>query len=192
MTMVSKKAPQFRAPALIDGKITTVDWNTFAGSYKVLFFYPLDFTFVCPTELHAFQDKWAQFTQKNVHVIGCSVDSVHSHWAWWNTPKEKGGIAGVRYPLISDMNKTIARNYGVLKEDEGVALRGVFLIDKDDTVQAALVNNLSLGRNIDEVMRLVDALQWTEKNGDVCPANWAEGKVSMKPTHEGVSEYFGG
>lgn len=191
--LVGKTAPDFTATAVMGD-------NTFhpkfrlheqiEGKYALVFFYPLDFTFVCPTELHAFQDKLEEFRKKNVEVLGCSVDSKFSHLAWLNTPRNKGGIQGVTYPLISDINKTIARDYDVLTEDGSVALRGLFLIDREGVVRHQVVNDLGLGRNVDEVLRLIDALQFTEEFGEVCPANWNKGDKSMKPSEEGLKEYF--
>jgi len=190
MIGIGKKAPLFACDVVIDGQIKQMCLNDFAGQYKVLFFYPLDFTFVCPTELHAFQDRLEDFRKRNVAVIGCSVDSAYSHSAWLRTPKKSGGIEGITYPLLADINKTISRLYGVLDEEQGVALRGLFIIDKDDVVQCASVNNLPIGRNVDEVIRLIDALQFAEKSGQVCPANWQEGRKAMEPTDKGLADYF--
>jgi len=191
MVLVNREAPDFCAKAVVDGK--TVDnfkLSDHRGKYVVLFFYPLDFTFVCPTELHAFQEKLGEFEKKNVAVIGVSTDSWFSHHAWLNTPKGQGGIEGVSYPLVSDFNKTIAKDYDVLFEGLGAAYRGLFLIDKAGVVQHQVVNNLPLGRSIDEALRMVDALQFTEEHGEVCPANWHAGEKSMKPTEDGLKEYF--
>ena len=188
--MIGKKAPAFSCQAVVCGNIEDVTLDTYQGKYKVLFFYPLDFTFVCPTELHAFQAKLPAFEQRGVQLIGCSVDSPFTHAAWLRTPKREGGIEGVAYPLLADMTKKIAREYGVLDEDAGVAYRGVFVLDKDDVVQSVMVNNLSLGRNVDEVLRIVDALQFVEKNGQVCPANWTVGSEGMEATDAGVRSYF--
>ena len=156
----------------------------------VLFFYPLDFTFVCPTELHAFQEKLQEFHDRNVELIGCSVDSTFSHYAWLHTPRTLGGIKGISYTLLSDLKKTVSADYDVLLEGEGIALRGLFLIDKEGVVQHQVVNHLALGRNIDEVLRLVDALQFSEEFGEVCPANWNKGDKTMAPTQEGLREFF--
>ncbi len=191
MVLVNKKAPDFCAKA-VEGS-TVIDGfklSSYKGKYVVLFFYPLDFTFVCPTELHAFQEKLQEFKKRDVQVIGVSTDSWFSHLAWLKTPKKGGGIEGVTYPIVSDFNKTISRDYDVLFEDLGVALRGLFLIDKNGVVQHQVVNNLPLGRNVDEVLRMVDALQFTEKYGEVCPANWNEGKKAMKANESGLKEYF--
>jgi len=189
--LVGKPAPGFKAKAVVEGQIVN-DYSLEAlnGKYVVLFFYPLDFTFVCPTELHAFQEKLEEFEKRNAQVIGCSIDSAYTHLAWLNTPKSKGGIEGIDYPLISDINKTIARDYDVLLEAEGIAYRGLFLIDTQGVVRHQLVNDLPLGRSVDEVLRMLDALIFFEKHGEVCPANWSEGKKSMKPTVAGLEQYF--
>ena len=190
MTLVGKKAPHITAKAVINGKIEeNFDISNYSGKYIVLFFYPLDFTFVCPTELHAFQEKLNEFEKRDAVVMACSVDSWFSHFAWLATPKSKGGIQGVTYPIISDINKDIAKNFEVLNED-GVAYRGLFLIDKAGIVRHQLVNDLPIGRSVEEAIRTLDALIFHEKNGEVCPANWQEGKKSMKPTQEGLVEYF--
>lgn len=191
MINVSKKAPNFTCAAVVDGAVRYLSLNDFDGMYKLIFFYPLDFTFVCPTEMHALQEKLDEFKKRNVEVLGVSVDSVHSHKAWLATPREKGGIQGVTYPLLSDINKTIAEEYGVLNLEEGVALRGVFLLDADNIVQYASVNNLNFGRNINELLRVVDAVQHVQLYGDVCPANWTVGEKALKPTTESLQDYFG-
>lgn len=190
--LVGKQAPDFKANAVVNGAIEAdFSLSQYKGSkYVVLFFYPLDFTFVCPTELHAFQAQLADFEKRGVQVVGVSVDSHFSHLAWVNTPKKQGGIEGVTYPLVADLNKTISADYDVLVEGAGIAYRGLFLIDKEGLVRHQVVNDLPLGRNIDEALRMVDALQFFEKNGEVCPANWSEGKKSMKATGEGLVEYF--
>lgn len=191
--LVGKKAPDFNVTAVVDGGDFEENYtlSQFEGKkYVVLFFYPLDFTFVCPTELHAFQEKLADFEKRNVQVIGASIDSQFSHWAWLNTDKDKGGINGVTYPLIADVNKTVSADYDVLVEGEGIAYRGAFLIDKDGIVRHQVVNDLPLGRNIDEMIRMVDALQYTEEHGEVCPANWEEGKDAMNPDAAGVASYL--
>lgn len=188
--LVGKKAPEFKATAAIAGDFKEISLSDLRGKHVVLFFYPLDFTFVCPTELHAFQEKLEQFREMNTEVIGCSVDSQFSHNAWLKTPVSEGGIQGVKYPLLADINKTIARDYDVLIPDAGIALRGTFLIDKDGIVRQQTVNDLPLGRNVDEMLRLVEALQFHEKHGEVCPANWKKGEKSMKPNAEGLKTYF--
>ncbi len=193
MSLVGKKAPDFTAKAVVKGEIVNeFKLSNLQGKYVVLFFYPLDFTFVCPTEIHAFQEKLSAFAERNTEVVGVSTDSHFSHLAWLNTPKAVGGIQGVEYPLVADFNKTIARDYDVLIEDAGVALRGLFLIDQNGVVQHSVVNNLPLGRNIDEAVRMVDALQYTEKHGEVCPANWNQGEKAMKATQDGLKTFFGG
>lgn len=189
MITVGKKAPEFTAQAVIDGQIKDISLSEYSEYYKLLIFYPLDFTFVCPTELHALQEKLSEFANRKILVMAISVDSVYSHLAWLGQPKEKGGIAGVQYPLVSDINKTIAADYGVLDES-GVALRGAFILDRDNIVQAAMVNNLPIGRNIDEMLRLFDAVQHVEKVGEVCPVNWQEGQEAMEATNESVVAFF--
>lgn len=204
--LVGKKAPLFTAEAVVNGGEFEDNFSLeqYIGKKNVvLFFYPLDFTFVCPTELHAFQAKLADFESKDTAVVGCSIDSKFSHWAWLNTEKNQGGIKGVTYPLVSDLAKTIAENYDVLAgeydiDEEGnsafqgapVAYRGLFLIDKEGTVRHQVVNDLPLGRSIDEALRMVDALNYFEANGEVCPANWSEGEDAMKADAEGVASYL--
>lgn len=206
-TLVGKKAPEFSADAVINGGefVEGFSLEQYVGKKEVVFFfYPLDFTFVCPTEILAFQHKLADFEKRGVAVVGCSVDSKFSHWAWLNTELEKGGIKGVRFPLVADLSKTISENYGVLAgqydyDEEGnsifvgapVAYRGLFLIDKKGVVRHSVVNDLPLGRSVDEALRMVDALQHFEKYGEVCPANWKEGEEAMKPTADGVATYLG-
>lgn len=205
-TLVGKKAPSFKATAVVNGNDFVADFSLdqFVGEkYVLFFFYPLDFTFVCPTEILAFQEKLAEFEKRNVAVVGCSVDSEFSHWAWLNTEKKNGGIKGVKFPLVADLSKTIAENYGVLAgeyevNEEGqssfagapVAYRGLFLIDKNGVVRHQLVNDLPLGRNVDEAIRMVDALAHFEEFGEVCPANWKEGEEAMKASAEGVASYL--
>jgi peroxiredoxin 2/4 len=208
--LVGKPAPDFNCPAVIDGGdiIESFTLSQFKGKkYVILFFWPMDFTFVCPTEILAFQEKLAEFEKRNVQVVGVSVDSEQSHWAWLNTPRSKGGIEGVLYPLVADFAKTIAKNYDVLAGDfeyevdehneermvfkgNPVAYRATFLIDREGLVRHQLVNDLPLGRNIDEALRMVDALIHFEEKGEVCPANWTEGKEAMHATHEGVASYL--
>ncbi len=189
-TLVTKQAPDFCANAVMgDNSIKELKLSDYKGKYVVLFFYPLDFTFVCPTEIIAFDKKLDEFKKRNVEVIGVSVDSEYSHFAWKNTPVEKGGIGQIRYPLVSDIKKSISRSYGVLFDDS-VALRGLFLIDKDGIVRHCVINDLPLGRSVDEAIRMVDALQHFEKYGEVCPANWKDGQEAMKPSADGVAEYL--
>ena len=189
--LVTKPAPDFQATAVLADGTFKEDFklSDFRGKYVVLFFYPLDFTFVCPSEIIAFDKKLAEFAGKDTEVIGVSVDSQFSHWAWRNTDINNGGIGQVKYPLVADIDKSIARDYGVLF-NESIALRGTFLIDKEGVVRHATVNDLPLGRNIDEALRMVDALQFFEANGEVCPANWKEGEKAMTPSAEGVAAYL--
>ncbi len=188
--IVTQEAPDFSGQAVMpDNSFEELKLSSYRGKYVVLFFYPLDFTFVCPSEIIAFDKALAQFKEKNTEVIGVSVDSHFTHLAWKNTAVEKGGIGNVQYPLVADITKNISRSYGVLFNDS-VALRGLFLIDNDGIVRHALVNDLPLGRNVEEALRIVDALQFHEKHGEVCPANWKEGEDAMKPTAEGVADYL--
>ena len=189
--LMGRKAPDFSAKAVVQGKIIDrFSLSDFLGKYVVLFFYPLDFTFVCPTELHAFQEKLAEFKKKDAELIGCSVDSCYSHYAWLHTPKAKGGIEGVEYPLVSDLNKTIARSYQVLEEGSGIAYRGLFILDKQGIVRHQLINDLPIGRSVEEVLRIIDALIFHEQHGEVCPANWHAGEKAMKADSQGLEEYF--
>ncbi|HNZ47541.1 MAG TPA: peroxiredoxin [Candidatus Hydrogenedentes bacterium] len=189
---VTKTAPDFTATAVMPDNTFNEKFRlaNYLGKYVVLFFYPLDFTFVCPSEIIAFDKKLKEFKERNCEVIGVSVDSHYSHWAWKNTPVDKGGIGNIQYPLVSDLTKQIARDYGVLF-DESVALRGLFLIDKEGIVRHALINDLPLGRSVDEAIRVLDALQFHEENGEVCPANWRKGEEGMKATADGVASYLG-
>ncbi len=190
-TLIGKPAPDFKAKAVLNNRIIdNFSLANYRGKYVIFFFYPLDFTFVCPTELHAFEEKLKEFEARNAQVIGCSVDSCFSHYAWLNTPIEKGGIQGVSYPIVSDLNKTISRDYAVLNLSEGIAYRGLFLIDREGLIRHMLINDLPLGRSIEEAIRMLDALIYVEKHGEVCPANWQTGKKSMKPTQEGLEKYF--
>ena len=189
--LVTKEAPDFSAQAVMpDNSFAELTLSSYRGKYVVLFFYPLDFTFVCPSEIIAFDKALAKFEEKNAQVIGVSVDSHFTHWAWKNTPRNQGGIGQIQYPLVADLNKSISRDYGVLLEDQGIALRGLFLIDKDGLIRHGLVNDLPLGRSVDEALRVLDALQFTEQHGEVCPANWHQGDEAMKPSAEGVAEYL--
>lgn len=206
MSLVRKKAPLFAANAVVNGDeiVEGFSLEQFLGKQEVVFFfYPKDFTFVCPTEILAFQEKLAEFQKRNVAVVGCSTDTEETHLAWLSTPKNRGGIEGVTYPIVADTAKTIASNFGVLAGDyayneEGemvfdgvpIALRGTFIIDKAGVVRHQTINDFPLGRNIDETLRLIDALQYTEKHGEVCPANWEEGKEAMQATREGVAAYL--
>lgn len=204
--LVGRKAPQFVAPAVVDGEEIVEDFslNQYLGKKHVLFFfYPKDFTFVCPTELHAFQEKLHEFEKRGVAVVAASTDSEESHWGWLQMPKAAGGIQGITYPIVADTTKTISMNYGVLAgeydyNEQGemaatgpmIAYRGLFLIDKEGIVQHQVVNNFPLGRSVGEALRMVDALLFHEEKGEVCPANWETGKQGLKDTHVGVAEYL--
>lgn len=205
-TLVGKKAPSFKAKAVINGGeiINDFSLDQYIGKkYVVFFFYPKDFTFVCPTELFAFQEKLAAFEKNNAVVVACSTDTEQSHWGWLQMEKKAGGIKGVTYPVVADTDKTISSNYGVLfgdyytdEEDQlkatgpMIAYRGLFIMDKKGVVRHMLVNDLPLGRNVDEAIRMVEAIQFNEENGEVCPANWSKGKDGMKADHKGVASYL--
>ena len=203
--LIGKPAPIFTASAVVNGEIReNFSLTDYIGKkYVVFFFYPKDFTFVCPTELLGFQEALPEFEKRDTAVVGCSTDSEFSHWAWQNTPRQEGGIQGVQYPIVADINKTIAEMYDVLAgeryvdEDgnlcvrgEMVALRGLFLIDKEGIVRHMLVNDMPLGRSVEEALRVVDALQHFEQYGEVCPLGWHKGDTAMTPSHQGVSEYL--
>ncbi len=189
--LVAKPAPDFTAQAVMpDGSFKEIKLSDYKGKYVILFFYPLDFTFVCPTEIIAFSTSMDEFKKRNTEVLGVSIDSHFSHLAWRNMDRKKGGLGNIAYPLVADVNKKITYDYGVMHE-AGIAFRGLFLIDKEGVVQHQLINNLPLGRNIDEALRMVDALQFHENNGEVCPANWKEGQDGMKPDPKGSQGYFG-
>jgi len=189
--LVTKQAPDFTAEAVLkDGSFAKLSLSQFKGKYVLLFFYPLDFTFVCPTEIIAFSERAKEFNDLGVEVIGVSVDSHFSHLAWRNIPRDQGGIGPIQYSLVADLVKQISRNYDVLVGD-AVALRGLFLIDKDGIVRHQVVNDLPLGRSVDEALRMVQALQFFEKNGEVCPADWKEGKRTIKPGVNESKEFFG-
>lgn len=188
--LVTREAPDFSAQAVMANNCFA-DFSLAAqkGKYVVLLFYPLDFTFVCPSEILAFDRAYDAFQRKNCELVGISVDSIYAHLAWKNTPVNQGGIGNIRFPLVSDLDKSISSEYGVLLEG-GVSLRGLFLLDKDGFVRHQLVNDLPLGRNVDEALRMVDALQFFETHGEVCPANWRPGEDAMTPTAEGVAQYL--
>lgn len=206
MSLVGKKAPSFNAPAVVNGEeiVEQFSLSQFEGkNYVIFFFYPKDFTFVCPTELHAFQSQLEAFKSRGCEVVACSTDTEESHWSWLQQSKDNGGIQGVTYPIVADTSKTIATNYEVLAgeyeyDEEGhltaqgpmIAYRGLFLIDKQGVVQHQVVNNFPLGRNVEEALRVLDALIHVETKGEVCPANWEKGKEAMQANHSGVSEYL--
>ena len=175
---------------MVDGQFETVKLSSYRGKNVVLFFWPLDFTFVCPTEIVAFDEALPKFAERNTAVLGVSVDSQYTHLAWQNTPRNVGGLGRVHFPMVSDLTQEISRNYGVLLEGAGVALRGLFLIDKQGVVRHMLVNDLPLGRSVDEALRMVDALTHFEKHGEVCPANWKPGEKTMKPDPAGAKSFF--
>lgn len=190
-SLIQKPAPDFTADAVMsNGEFSSITLSSFKDKkYVALFFYPLDFTFVCPSEIISFSNKVKEFESRNVQVLGVSIDSKFSHYAWRKTPVDKGGIGEIAFPLISDLTKEIARDYGVLIND-AIALRGTFLIDKTGVVRHATLNDLPLGRNVDETLRIIDALQHTEQHGEVCPANWKKGETAMKPNAAGVASYL--
>jgi peroxiredoxin (alkyl hydroperoxide reductase subunit C) len=190
--LVNKQAPDFKADAATGpNEKKTLTLSEFQGKkYVVLFFYPLDFTFVCPTEIHAFQDALGEFESRNTQVIGVSIDSVNSHQAWLRTPKNDGGIQGVTYPIVADLTKSISRAYDVLDEEVGITYRASFVINKEGKVMAQNVSHRPIGRSVDEILRLVDAVQYNEQHGEVCPAGWTKGKKAMKGSNEGVRAYF--
>jgi peroxiredoxin (alkyl hydroperoxide reductase subunit C) len=205
MSLVGKPAPLFKANAVVNGEfVEDFSLAQYIGKKDVIFFfYPKDFTFVCPTELHAFQEKINEFEKRNVAIVACSTDTEQSHWGWLQVPKSKGGIQGVSYPIVADTTKTISINYDVLfgeyEVDENdriaatgpmIAFRGLYLIDKKGIVRHLLINDLPLGRNVDEALRMVDALQFNEENGEVCPANWTKGDTALQASHEGVASYL--
>lgn len=190
-TLVTRPAPNFTATAVMPDNSMKEDFSLsdYRGKYIILFFYPLNFTFVCPSEIITFDHYLKKFQDKNCEIIAVSTDSQFSHLAWKNTPVNEGGIGQIQYPLVADLNKSISEQYGILQES-GVPLRGTFLIDKEGIVRHTVVNDMALGRNIDEALRMLGALQLHEKHGDVCPANWEEGKDTMTPTSLGVAEYL--
>jgi peroxiredoxin (alkyl hydroperoxide reductase subunit C) len=190
-SLVAKAAPDFTATAVLGDNTfdETFSLSSLRGRYVILFFYPLDFTFVCPSEILAFNDALEKFRQRNCEIVGISVDSHYTHLAWKKTPVERGGIGSIGFPLVSDLDKIISRRYGILL-DESVALRGLFLIDREGIVRHNVVNDLALGRNVDEVLRMLDALRFHEKKGEVCPANWKEGEAGISPTTEGVVDFL--
>ena len=205
-TLVGQQAPVFKADAVVNGGefLKNFSLEQYVGKKLVVFFfYPKDFTFVCPTELFAFQEKLAEFEKRNAAVVACSTDTEQSHWGWLQTPKKSGGIQGVTYPIVADTSKTISSDYGVLTgeyytDEDGnlkatgsmIAYRGLFIIDKKGVVRHLLINDLPLGRNVDEALRMVDAITFNEENGEVCPANWTKGKEALKDTHAGVADYL--
>ncbi|KAI1295068.1 Peroxiredoxin-2 [Mortierella claussenii] len=187
---VGKIAPAFKATAVVDGAFKEVSLDDYKGQYVVLFFYPLDFTFVCPTEIIAFSEAIERFNGLKTAVLACSCDSEFSHLAWVNTPRNQGGLGAMKIPIIADFTKKIATDYGVLKEDEGVAYRGLFIIDPKQVVRQITINDLPVGRNVDETVRLVEAFQFTDEHGEVCPIGWQKGQSTIKPDVTGSKEFF--
>lgn len=189
-TLVTQQAPDFTADAVMpDNSFAQVTLSSYKGKYVYLLFYPLDFTFVCPSEILAFNKKLDEFKKRNCELVAISIDSKFTHLAWKNTKIEEGGIGNVQFPMVADLNKQISRDYGILFGDV-VALRGLFLIDPTGKVRHAVINDLPLGRSVDEALRMLDALQFTDTHGEVCPANWKQGDEAMKPTAEGVASYL--
>lgn len=189
-SLVSKAAPEFKGNAVVNGEIKEIALSDFNGKWKVLFFYPLDFTFVCPTEITAFSDKIELFKNLNTEVIACSVDSAFSHLAWTKQSRNDGGLGDINFPIIEDLTKSISRSYGALMPAGDVAFRATYVIDDNNVVQHVSINNLSVGRNVEEIARLVDGYQYTAKHGEVCPAGWTQGADTMKPDPKGSKEYF--
>jgi alkyl hydroperoxide reductase subunit AhpC len=187
---VQQPAPDFTATAVVGGEFKEIKLSDYRGKYVILFFYPLDFTFVCPTEIVGFDTKVTEFEKRGAQVIGVSVDSHFTHLAWEKTPRKDGGIGDIGYPIVADLTKGISRDYGVLLEGAGIALRGLFLIDKEGKLRHMVVNDLPIGRSVDEALRVLDALQFHEKHGEVCPADWHPGEATMKPDPVGSKEYF--
>jgi len=187
---LTKPAPAFKSTAVVDGDFKEISLDDYKGKYLVFFFYPLDFTFVCPTEIIAFGDRVEEFRAINCEVVAASTDSHFSHLAWVNTPRKQGGLGDMKIPLLADKTCEIARAYGVLKEDEGIAFRGLFIIDDKGNLRQITINDLPVGRDVDETLRLVQAFQFTDKHGEVCPAGWRPGKETMKPTVKESKKYF--
>lgn len=187
---IGEPAPDFTAMAVVDKQFKEISLSQFRGQYVVLFFWPLDFTFVCPTEIVAFSDKVGEFKDRNTAVLGVSVDSQFTHLAWQNTPRAEGGLGNIGFPMVSDLTHNISKDYGVLCEPKGVAFRGLFLIDRDGNVRHLLINDLPLGRSVDEAIRMVDALKFFEENGEVCPANWKPGEKTIKATPADSKTFF--
>ena len=190
MNLVGKKAPDFELEAVVDGQFEEVKLSDFRGEYVVILFYPLDYTFVCPTELIAFADRYEDFRKRNAEVLAVSVDSKYVHLAWQQTPRKAGGLGRLPFPHLSDLNKTMARAYDVLLEEEGVALRGLFIVDDEGIVQHATINNLAVGRSVDETLRLLDAIRTVKETGEACPANWRPGEETLKIDVEEAQRYF--
>ncbi len=189
-TLVQKNAPDFKTKGVLNGEIKEFSLSDFKGKWLVFYFYPLDFTFVCPTEIIAFNEKLLKFKELGAEILACSVDSAYTHLAWINTPRKEGGLGEIKYPILSDLTREIARNYGVLIEEAGITLRGLFIIDPKGKVRSSIINDLGIGRNIDEILRTLAAIQTVDKTGEVCPANWKPGDDTMQPTTKDSKKYF--
>merc|ERR1712183_1237852 len=187
---IAKPAPDFEGTAIVDGESKTIKLSDYKGKYLVFFFYPIDFIFVCPTELIAFSDRIEEFRKLDTEVVACSVDSHFTHLAWINTPRKEGGLGKMNIPLLADLTKSISRDYGVLKEEDGIAYRGLFVIDDKGILRQITINDLPVGRSVDETLRLVQAFQHTDKHGEVCPAGWKPGKETMVPNPKDSQTYF--
>lgn len=190
LSLVGKSAPEFKAKAIVDGEIKEISLSDYNGKNKILIFYPADFSFVCPTELFAFQEKLKEFEERNTILIAISIDQVYAHQRWLESPRDEGGIKGIAYPIASDVTKKISTDYQTLDENESVALRGLIIIDKNNIVQAQSIYNVSVGRDINEVLRVLDAILFTQEHGQVCPANWAKGQKAMTATQDGLKKYL--
>ncbi len=190
MVQVGQPAPHFKGDAVFNGEFKEISLSDFKGKWLVFFFYPLDFTFVCPTEILAFNDQYEKFKTAGAEIVGCSVDSKHTHRAWQALSPKDGGLGKLKFPLLADITKDVARDYGVLLPS-GIALRGLFLINPEGKIEAQTVHNLDVGRNVDEVLRVLDGFQTAKTSGEVCPANWTKGKSTMKATPDGVKTYLG-
>jgi len=184
------QAPHFQGPAVVDGVFKDISLDDYKGKYLVLFFYPLDFTFVCPTEIIAFSDRVKEFRKIGCEVVACSTDSQFSHLAWCERPRKKGGLGEMDIPLLADKSMAISRAYGVLKEEDGISFRGLFIIDPEQKLRQITINDLPVGRSVDETLRLVEAFQFTDEHGEVCPAGWKPGDATMKADPKGSQEYF--
>ncbi|KAL1925470.1 uncharacterized protein VTP21DRAFT_353 [Calcarisporiella thermophila] len=190
VAQVQHPAPYWKAKAVVDGEFKVINLNDYKGKFLVMLFYPADFTFVCPTELIAFNDRLEEFKKLNCEVVGISVDNEHSHLAWINTPRKQGGLGKINYPLVSDLTKSISQDYGVLIPESGLALRGLFVIDPKQVVRVMHIHDLPIGRSVDETLRVIEAITFTDKHGEVCPANWKKGDKTIKPNPKDSKEYF--
>ncbi|ORX99003.1 thioredoxin-like protein [Basidiobolus meristosporus CBS 931.73] len=190
VAQIQKAAPEFRGKAVVDGEFKEISLSDYKGQYLVFFFYPLDFSFVCPTEIIAFSDRAEEFAKLNCALVACSTDSEFAHFAWTNTPRSQGGLGQMNIPILSDVTHQVSKDYGVYLEESGVALRGLFIIDPLQNVRIMQVNDLPVGRSVDETLRLLEALQFTDIHGEVCPANWQKGQDTIKPGLKDSKEFF--